>query len=122
MGLDAVVYRNKKHLQLGLDERASQLIPETGEVYFENDEISRKHREQVKAAEFRLGNIMVIAELRDELVRLVGPNNTLFGKILYSGSHSGDFIALRELPPISHEIALVRGTGRQSEEMNFFLN
>jgi hypothetical protein len=45
MGLTAVVYRNRRHLELGSDERASQLIPETGEVYFENDEIARKYRD-----------------------------------------------------------------------------
>ena len=92
MGLDAVVYRNKKHLQLGPHKEIAQLIPDTGEVYFENDEISRRLREQLQAAHFRLGNITEIAELRDEVIRLAGPNSMLYKRVLYSGSHSGDFV------------------------------
>jgi len=122
VGLDAVVYRNKKHLHLGEDEKSAQLIPERGEVYFENDELSRKHREQLIAAGARLGNITEIAELRDELSRLTVPASILREKVLYSGSHSGDFIPFDELSVLLDEIHLVRRTGKASRELQSFLD
>src|ERR1700730_11277776 len=83
MGLDAVVYRNRKHLRLGSDENAAHLISETGEVYFHNDEISRKYRDQRRATERRLGNITEIAELRDEIAQLIAPESLILRKVLH---------------------------------------
>ena len=122
MSLSAVVYRSKKHLQLGNDEGVAQFIPERGEVYFENDELSRKYRQQLQAAHTRLGNITEIAGLRDEIARLSVPSNILRDKILYSGSHSGDFIPLDELSLLLDEIRIVRRTGKASKEMRSFLD
>lgn len=122
MGLDAVVYRNRKNLQLGPDEEFAHLVPETGETYFENDEISRKHRERFQAAHRRLGNIAEIAFLRNEILQLGAGAGKLYSKVLYSGSHSGDFIAVNELPLLLEEIASLRKRGKHSEEMEGFLN
>ena len=74
MGLDAVVYGNRVHLRMGSDEELAQLLPETGEVYFQNDELSRKYGPQLEAAAHRLGNVTEIAELREEVIRFVPPN------------------------------------------------
>ena len=122
MGLDAVVYRNRKHLQLGPDEETAQLIPDTGQVYFDNDETSRRHYDQLKAADIRLGNISKIAELRDEMIQLAGTTNMLYQKVLYSGSHSGDFVPLDELRLMLDEIRSVRRTGKPSKELRRFLD
>jgi hypothetical protein len=122
VGLDAVVYRNKTHLKLGSDENAGRLIPATGEVYFENDEVSRKYRDQVCAAEHRLGNISEISTLREEAVRLVGPESVILQKILYSGTHCGDFILVDSIPILQVEIDLIRRAMKQSEQLRQFAN
>jgi len=63
VGLDAVVYKNRRNLGLGSHEKAVQVIADTGEVFFEDDEISRRYRARRHASERRLGNITEIAEL-----------------------------------------------------------
>jgi hypothetical protein len=117
MGLDAVVYRNKTHLKLGPDEKVAQLVPQTGEVYFESDALSREYRHQLKAVANRLGNVTEISTLREEVARLIGPNAFIVQKILYSGTHSGDTIPVELLSSLSTELSLLRGTCEQSSEL-----
>lgn len=122
MGLDAVVYRNKDNLQLGADEQFAQLVPDTGEVYFDDDEISRRHDQEREAAHARLGNIAMIAALRDEVGRLFGPQSLLHTKVLYDGTHSGDFIPITQLPDLLEEISRVRKASKQSRDLRDFLD
>ncbi len=122
MGLDAVVFRNIRHLELGSDKESAQLIPETGQVFFEDDEVSGKYRDRVQAAHFRLGNIRAIAELREEVAKLMGPESLLCRKVLYSGSHSGDFVPRDELGTIDEEIASLQCKGKVSGELGNFLS
>jgi hypothetical protein len=121
VGLDAVVYRNRKHLKLGPDGNAAQLVPETGEVYFENDEISRKYRGERHAAERRLGNIAEIAELREQISRLRGPESVVLQKVLHLGTHSGDSIPLDAIPALSAELNFIRSNREHSPEMLRFV-
>jgi hypothetical protein len=121
VGLNVVVYRNRKHLHLGPDEKFAQLDPDRGETYFENDELSRRHRERLQAAHLRLGNVTEIAFLRNEIVQLGELTGKLYSKILYSGSHAGDIIAINELPVLLQELISLRLTGRHSDEMRDFL-
>lgn len=116
MGLDAVVYTNRKHLNLGRDDQFAQCDPERGEVYFENDELSRKHRAKLTAAEYRLGNIVGISALREEAIRLIGSDSLIAQRVLYSGTHSGDAIPLESLPALSAEIASIVKAGQHSPE------
>jgi hypothetical protein len=119
MGLDAVVYRNKRNLRLEPDdEAAARLVPETGEVYFENDEISTKYLERRHAAEHRLGNISAIAELCDEVMRLIEPESFVGRKIVYSGTYSGDTIPLESLPSLSVELNLINNASQPSPELH----
>ena len=90
-------------------------------MYLENDEIARKHRERLQAAHQRLGNVTGIAVPRNEILQLGAPTGKLHSKILYSNSHSGDFIAVNELPLLLEEIISLRETGKSSEEMEDFL-
>jgi hypothetical protein len=114
MGLDAVVYRNKRHIEMGRDEDHAIVEPVTGEVYFEDGKLSRKYYHQREAVSHRLGNIAAIAELNDEVVRLTGPESVAVGRILYSGSHSGDTISLKDLPQLSAELHAIRQSGQGS--------
>jgi hypothetical protein len=121
VGLDAVVYRNRKHLQLGSDEELARLVPETGEVYFDNDELSRKHRHQLETVGHRLGNIAAISALRDEATPLIGPESILLRKVIYSGTHSGDMIPLESLPLLSAELESISNANQQSPELRHFI-
>jgi hypothetical protein len=114
MGLDAVVYRNRAHIDLGRDAGHAKLDPQTGEVYFEDDKLARKHDYKRQAVSHRLGNIAAIAELDAEVTRLIGSDSMISQKILYSGSHSGDKIPLKDLPKLSVELAAIFRSGRRS--------
>ncbi|MGH9816266.1 MAG: hypothetical protein ACRD5F_05435 [Candidatus Acidiferrales bacterium] len=72
MGLDAAVFGNIKHLDLGPDEKLAQVDPETGQVYFDESELCKKYGRELKSVEHRLGNISEIAELREEIIELIG--------------------------------------------------
>jgi len=122
VGLDAVVYRNRQHLQLGQDTEAAKLIPETGEIYFEDNQVGKKHSDYLKAYEARLGNIAEIAELRDEIIRLAVPTPILCEKILYSGFHSGDSVPVDQLTLLLAEVRSIRNTGKASTELWSFLD
>lgn len=122
MGLDAVVYRSRDNLQLGADEKFARLIPDTGEVHFDDDDVSRRHDQEREAAHARLGNIAMISALRDEVGRLVGPQSLLYTKVLYDGTHSGDFIPITQLPDLLEEISRVRKASNQSRDLRDFLD
>jgi hypothetical protein len=117
MGLGAVVFRKRDHLQLGPDAERARVVPETGEVYFDDDKLARKYDHQLKAAAHRLGNIALISTLRDEVPQLIGPESVLERKILYSGTHGGDTLPLQELDKLSAELYRIRETGRPSAYM-----
>lgn len=122
MGLSGVVYRNKDNLQLGADEQFAQLLPDTGEVYFVDDDMSRRHDQEREAAHARLGNIAMISALREEIGRFLGPQSLLYTKVLYSGTHSGDFIPITQLPDLLEEISRVRKASNQSRDLRDFLD
>ncbi|MGA8873231.1 MAG: hypothetical protein WB460_18945 [Candidatus Acidiferrales bacterium] len=117
MGLDAVVYRSKSNLQLGSDEQLAHLVPDTGEIYFDDDAASRRHSQELEAIHVRFGNIAMISELREEIARIVGADSILYQKIVYSGSHSGDFIPVDELARLAEEIPFVRKSGKPSRDL-----
>ena len=122
MGLNAVVYRKREHLQLGPDEEHATLIPETGEVYFEDPKLDKKYLHKREAMAHRLGNATAVSILSDELSKLIGPESFLERKVLYSGTHSGDFIPIRELDELSAELNHIRETGRSSPLMQELVN
>ena len=122
MGLNAVVYRKKEHLQLGPDEERATLIPATGEVYFEDPKLDRKYLYKREAVAHRLGNISAISILSDEIAKLIGSESFLERKVLYSGTHSGDFIPIRDLDQLSAELRRVRESGHSSLLMQEFVS
>jgi hypothetical protein len=113
MGLDAVVYRNRRHIEMGCDEDHAIVEPVTGEVYFQDVKLSRKYYRQREAVAHRLGNIATIAELDDEVIRLIGPQGVTSQRILYSGTHGGTF-PLKDLPELSAELHAIRQSARAS--------
>jgi hypothetical protein len=122
MGLDAVVYRNKHNRTLGDDEPVARVAEDTGEVYFEDNEIARRHHTEREAAHARLGNLATISALRAEIGRIAGPRGLLYTKFVYSGSHSGDIIPVAEFARLSKEISSLRETNGLSEDLGLFLS
>jgi hypothetical protein len=121
VGLDAVVYRNIKNFQLGPDEQHARALPKTGEVYFDDDRLERKYFRRRDAVAYRLGNITAISILREEVSQLIGPDSFVERKVLYSGTHCGDFIPLDELDKLATDLHRIHETGRSSALMQEFL-
>jgi hypothetical protein len=122
VGLNAVVYRNRGHLKLGSDEDLVRLVPETGEVYFESEQLSRKYRNQLEAVEHRLGNTAEISALREEAVRLIGPESVIVQTVLRSGNHSGDAIPVESIPSLAAEVNSIQNATQQSPELQHFID
>lgn len=121
VGLAAVVFRSKDNLQLGADEPQAHVDADTGQTYFDDVEAERRHGQELQAAWVRFGNIALVSWLRDEIDRIIGSHSLLYTKVLYSGSHSGDFIPVSQLARLSEEISAVRKSNDQSEDLIQFL-
>jgi hypothetical protein len=125
VGLHAVVYRNRKHIEMGPDNARANVFHKTGELYFEDDKddkLLRKYQHKIQAVAHRLGNIALISTLSDEVSQLIGPESLLERKILYSGTHYGDAIPLQELDELSAELNRISETGRSSPVMQEFVS
>jgi len=118
VGLDAVVYRNREHLEMGSDNARANMAQQTGEVYFEDNQLSRKYQYKVEAVAHRLGNVAEISALREEASGLIDPECFVIRKVLYSGTHSGDAIPLNELGELSAELHHIRQIDRTSPQMH----
>lgn len=107
MGLDAVVYSNRDHLEV-------------------NDEKDLKYSEDIfTAIHKRLGNLEAIAFLRKEISNVIGNKSILYTKVLYEGSHSGDVIGLENLAALESEldqIAKATGETRSVSLTNFLVD
>jgi len=122
MGLDAVVYRNRAHIELGRDAEYAKQDPRTGEVYFEDLILSRKYDREREAVSRRLGNVAAVADLVEQVVQLLGSDSFIAQKILYSGTHSGDSIPLKDIPELAAELHAIRQSARLSPLLGEFLN
>jgi len=102
MGLDATVYRNRKNLAPELREKVSR-DPETGAFYFPDAADERLFGpSQLEAWHERIGNIALVAFIREEIARAFGHQNSLLSKkVVYSGSHSGDCIPFSEIAQLN---------------------
>jgi hypothetical protein len=125
VGLDVVVYRNRKHIEMGPDNARANVFHKTGELYFEddkNDKLLRKYQHKIQAVAHRLGDVALISTLNDEVSQLIGPESFLGRKILYLGTHSGDAIPLQEIDELSAEINRISETGLSSPMMQEFVS
>jgi hypothetical protein len=126
MGLDAVVYKSKKTLCLNQEFADALVVDMTGEVYFEDPAMRRRYpRHTFIAVHKRLGNLAMVAHLREETRCAVGDQApTVLGKMLYSGVQCGEVISAGDLDRLRNEIALIEeGTReRRSPELQTFLD
>ena len=127
MGLDVAVCRRLDELPFTKEElRSIAVDPRTGQVDFEDAALFRAWSDKVKVVEKRIGNIALVHALKAELEKILGNSSSttlLIGKILYSGTHSGDVIPKDDLGSLKHEITLVRGIAgcQKSSELESFL-
>jgi hypothetical protein len=117
MGLGAVVYKRVQDFPLTQRNSIRLVDQETGEIE-SDDKI-----DPLTAAEIRFGNISQVAHLRALLEKLLpAENRIILHKVLYDGSHSGDFIPVSALPEIETEINLLRQQQQAAADLSNFLD
>jgi hypothetical protein len=106
MSLSALVYRSRATLNIEAESLGAIKDDCTGEYFFPTAEHDgRFPREAFIAYEFWIGNMMGVAELREELRTVTNEEDSLLLKRrFYSGTHSGDVIELALLPAFEHEV------------------
>jgi hypothetical protein len=110
MGLDAVVYKNIENLPEPLKGQVKLVDPQTGELEFVNGPTLSLRTEDLFAADVRIGNISGVAWLREQIEsRWADKCLLILNAVLYSSTHSGDFIPLDQVRRIKLEIAGIDG-------------
>ena len=106
MSLSAVVYRCRATLNIDAESLGATRDDRTGEYFFPTAQHDGKFpREAFIAYEFWIGDMMGVAELREELCTITNEEDSLLLKrCLYSGTHSGDVIELALLPALEYEV------------------
>jgi hypothetical protein len=124
MGLDATVYRNRKNLPAHLQERVTS-DTESGEIYFRDAaDIGIFESSHLKAWHEYIGNIALVTFIREEVAKAFGNREGLLSrKVVYSGSHAGDFIPFSDVDSLDREIdELERDTmSSRSPELTTFI-
>jgi len=121
MGLDATVYKNKRHFlteageldtDLLCDEETGQVYPKeetnpkTGEIH-PREEAFRKYpdRHAYIAKHVRIGNVAAIGQLKYALLCIGVPKDSVMqSKVLYSGSHCGDMLVAEDIEKLDKEL------------------
>jgi hypothetical protein len=102
------VYRSTEHLPFDSTRPGITIDPVTGVVDFDDPELHRLHSDQVVAWHHRLGNTTTITELRKEVAAITGSHVPFVNaKILYSETHSGDYIEVSQLDTLARELAVL---------------
>lgn len=121
MGLDAVVYRNKANLPFDPDAVGAVVDEPTGEYYVPNLDLEPAFEQKFPwetriAVHKRIGNIAVVAELRERASQVLEDRSVVLSKVLYSGTHCGDSIPVELTPALQDELLLLR---RYAEKADF---
>jgi hypothetical protein len=69
----------------------------------------------------RIGNIALVAVLRTELAKQAERFPLLLTKVLYNGTHCGDFLTVEELKGLRPEVGLLTGEPCDNPDMAGFL-
>ena len=107
MGLDAIVYKNIDNLPEQVRAQVKVVDSLTGELEFVAPQPPSPHyNESLLAADIRIGNISKVGWLREQIEsRWPGRCSVILDAVLYSGTHSGDFISLDQVRRMKLEIA-----------------
>jgi len=107
MGLDAVVYRNGGSVSGIYGGGVFESDSTTGEAVPKEGVAGEIPEEVLVASRQRIGNVDQVGFLRQEVQRLLG-DSVLTCKVLYSGSHSGDVVAVAEFPKLRRELDVLK--------------
>jgi len=122
MGLDAIVYKNIDNLPEQVRAQVKVVDSLTGELEFVAPQPPSPHyNESLLAADIRIGNISKVGWLREQIEsRWPGTCSVILNAVLYSSTHSGDFIALDEVRRIKLEIDEIDCTAIPADLAAFF--
>jgi|SRR5215470_7323266 len=124
MGLDAAVYRSLKDLPEYLRERVT-VYPESGEISFRDiGDYKLFGLSKLKAWHEHIGNIAMVAFIREEVAKAFGDRESLLSKkVVYSGIHAGDHIPFSRIADLSREIDELeeRTSSSRSPELTNFI-
>jgi hypothetical protein len=123
MGLDAVVYKNRSKFPLDPERAGLEIEQKTGEWYSQDGQLPPGVAAAgVETLHQRLGNVALIAWLREQVARLLPADSVLLGLILRDGAHSGDVILPDRAAVLRREISMLRSCGSPlSPELTVFL-
>ena len=109
MGLNAIVYKNARTFASNFYTDEFEIDQKTGECVPAIEIEPRLPADFFIAFKSRLGNLSGIMLLREEIKKaLVTDDSIVMGRVLYSAFHSGDMIAIDELPRLKAEIAALK--------------
>lgn len=125
MGLDAVVYKNRTNVLIDVPIDHIRVDEDRGEVYIDPETENFSYpRDTFVAYETRLGNVAMIDAIREAALSVISnPNSILLSKVLYSGTHSGDWVPVSDLPRLKDEIEQLsrEAHGTREEGLNSFI-
>ena len=106
MGLNAIVYKNIANLSTALRDRVRVIDANTGELeLILQGEPDPHYNDDLLGADIHIGNVALVEKLRNEiLTRWNGQCRILLSKVLFNGTHSGDFIHPDDAQEIRREI------------------
>lgn len=124
MGLDATVYRNLKNLPAYIRERVT-VDPDSGEIsLLDCAGYSVFDLSKAKAWHEHLGNIALVAFIREEIADHFGNRECLLSKkVVYNGIHGGDHIPFSQVGLLSQEVDELEKitSGSRSPELANFI-
>lgn len=120
MGLDAVVYRSKANLPFDADAIGVVVDKGTGECYLADSKLEPSFEREFPrksriAVEKRIGNIALVAALREDAGKILDVRSITLSKVLYSGTHCGDSIPLDLTSALEDELLRLRRYAEQND-------
>jgi hypothetical protein len=110
MGLNGIVYRNRRSLPFDPEQAGAALDARTGEFYFQDSAQEKRFNGGVVVAVSRhLGNVNTVDSLSQAVERSLGRQDSLLqNRVLFSGTHAGDVIEPAQFDQLGAEIEEVR--------------
>ena len=111
MGLDALVFRNVRHLEDRLGRGLFDVDGTTGEATVNESAGISAPRSAFIAIRCRIGNAAEIAVLQRAVATLLsGHDSLILSRVLYSGSHAGDSIMPSDHPRLRLELSRLKAS------------
>jgi hypothetical protein len=119
MGLDARVFCNcyeKGVIRQPPPQPELVSVDESGDIFINTDnpeadflacDTWREHaceHDQGQLVSHRIGNIALVAVLRTALSRSAQSFPVMLSKVVYDGTHCGDFLSLKQVHALEHEL------------------